>query len=247
MKIAIIGYGKMGKEIEVLLSKTPSVAFFFIDNEEDWNNHTDEFLSCDVAIEFSTPDTVVQNLKRCIEKRIPVVTGTTGWTQHRTEILHLAKTYNTSLIYGSNFSIGANLFFELNRLLAQKIKEQIQYTVSIEEIHHLQKKDKPSGTAITTAETIINEIENLTQWYLDDDSEQGNSIPIKAQRTGDVFGIHKVLWKSEVDSIELIHTAKNRSAFAQGAVKAAFWLVANPGIFNFEEIFHNFKSNNTKN
>jgi len=237
MKIAIIGYGKMGKEIGTLLSQIPSVSFFFIDNEEDWNNQIDAFLNCDVAIEFSTPATVVQNLKRCIEKRIPVVTGSTGWAEYRSEILDLAKVNNASLIYGSNFSIGANLFFELNGLLAQKIKEQTQYAVSLEEIHHIQKKDKPSGTAITIAETIIKEMNNATQWHLDDNSEHTDSIPIKAQRTGEVFGTHKVLWDSYVDSIELIHTAKNRKGFAQGAVKSALWLHTHPGIFKFEDIY----------
>ena len=238
MNIAIIGYGKMGKEIEILLSKIPAVSCIIIDNEEDWNIREEAFLHCDVAIEFSTPATVVQNLKRCIEKQIPVVTGTTGWTEHRAEILDLAKENHASLIYGSNFSIGANLFFELNRLLAQTIKEQPQYTVSIEEIHHTQKKDKPSGTAVTIAETIINETENLTQWHLDDGLiHAAGSIPVQTQRTGEVFGIHKVLWESEVDSIEIIHTANNRSGFAQGAVKAALWLAANPGIFKFEDIY----------
>lgn len=237
MKIAILGYGKMGKEIETILSQIPSVSHFSIDNEEDWNNQADAFLSCNAAIEFSTPATVVQNLKRCIEKKIPVVTGTTGWAQHKTEIINLAKANQTSFMCGSNFSIGANLFFELNRTLAQKIKEQTQYEVSIEEIHHLQKKDKPSGTAIKIAETIMSEINNLSQWHLDDTSTQRNSIPIKALRTGDVFGTHQVLWESEVDSIELIHTAKSRSGFAQGAVKAALWLVDHPGIYNFEDIY----------
>ena len=237
MKIAIIGYGKMGKEIEVILSQIPSISYLIIDNEEDWNTQADAFSSCDAAIEFSTPATVVQNLKRCIEKQISVVTGTTGWAQHKAEIFDLAKKNHTSLVYGSNFSIGANLFFEVNRLLAQKIKEQTQYTVSIEEIHHLQKQDKPSGTAVTIAETIINEVETLTQWHLEDTAKHSSSIPIKAQRTGDVFGTHKVLWSSEVDTIELIHNAKSRSGFAQGAVKAALWLVTRHGIFNFEEIY----------
>jgi 4-hydroxy-tetrahydrodipicolinate reductase len=237
MNIAIIGYGKMGKEIASLLAQIPSVSSFLIDNEEDWNKQNDALSNCDVAIEFSTPATVVQNLKRCIEKRIPVVTGTTDWGQYRAKIFELAKKNHTSLIYGSNFSIGANLFFELNKLLAQKIKEQPQYSVSIEEIHHTQKKDKPSGTAVTIAETILHETENITQWHLDDASTHSNSIPIRAQRIGDIFGTHKVLWESEVDSIELIHTAHNRSGFAQGAIKAALWLVANPGIFKFEDIY----------
>ena len=237
MKIAIIGYGKMGKEIEFILSKIPNVSCFSIDNEEDWNSKSDEFLSCDVAIEFSTPATVVQNLKYCIEKRIPVVTGTTNWAQYRPEIFDLAKKNQSPLIYGSNFSIGANLFFEVNRLLAQKIGEQTQYEVSIEEIHHLQKKDKPSGTAITTAEIIIDEVNRLAQWHLTDNAKQSDSIPIEAKRIGEVFGTHKILWESEVDMIELTHTAKNRSGFAQGAVKAALWLVNNPGIFKFEDIY----------
>ena len=237
MKIAIIGYGKMGKEIASILSQIPSISYFLIDNEEDWHTQADAFSTCDVAIEFSTPATVVENLKRCIEKKIPVVTGTTGWAQYKAEILDLAKKNNTSLMYGSNFSIGANLFFELNRLLAQKMKEQAQYTVSIEEIHHTQKKDKPSGTAVTIAETIINEAENLTQWHLDDETIHADSIPIQAQRTGDIFGTHKVLWESDVDSIEIIHTANNRSGFAQGAVKAALWLAENKGVFRFEDVY----------
>ncbi len=244
MKIAIIGYGKMGKDIAVLLSQLSYVSLLFIDNEEDWKQHEAVLSNCDVAIEFSTPATVIQNLKRCIEKQIPVVTGTTGWGESLDEIIGLAEANNVSLIYGSNFSIGANLFFDLIASFSKVMKEQEAYSVSIEETHHSQKKDRPSGTAITIAETILHESDNLNEWQLEEEDEESDNIilnkgtiPIKSYRFGDVAGVHCVLWKSVADTIELTHSADNRSGFAQGAIRAAFWLLQHPGIYNFKDIY----------
>ena len=222
LKFAILGYGKMGREIEkILLSKGVEVAVV-IDNQEDWKDAKKLQLlqNCDVAVEFSQPDMALENLFRCFEMRVPTVCGTTGWHNRLEEVLEICRQKETSFIYGSNFSIGANLFFELNRFAAQLMNRHPQYRAIVEETHHTAKKDAPSGTAITTI------------------APKPDLLPIVAYREGEVAGIHKVTYTSANDDIQISHTAHSRAMLAEGAVKAAIWLVKNPGVYNFAEIFN---------
>ena len=238
IKVAILGYGKMGKEIEKVVLREGMNIVACIDNEEDWENQREAFLSSDVAIEFSTPGTVVKNLTRCFEANIPVVCGTTGWTNVEKDILKQCQATSNALIYGSNFSIGANMFFKINDLMAQLMNQQPQYDVTIEETHHIHKKDAPSGTAIAIANIIINQLDRKKEWALEDDSDAAD-INIIAHRFGEEAGTHAVKYKSDDDCIILCHKAFNRAIFAQGAVRAARWLVKNRGIYPFYDIFLN--------
>ena len=238
IKVAILGYGKMGKEIEKVVLREGMNIVARIDNEEDWETQREAFLSSDVAIEFSTPGTVVKNLTRCFEANIPVVCGTTGWTNVEKDIIKQCQATSNALIYGSNFSIGANMFFKINDLMAQLMHQQPQYDVTIEETHHIHKKDAPSGTAIAIANIIINQLDRKKEWALEDDSDAAD-INIIAHRFGEEAGTHAVKYKSDDDCIILCHKAFNRAIFAQGAVRAARWLVKNRGIYPFYDIFLN--------
>jgi len=226
MKLSIIGYGKMGKAIECLAPQYGFSDFVIIDNEEDWIDKHLAIQDCDVAIEFSTPQTVVSNLSKCFELGIPVVSGTTGWKEQKEKLLASWQDKSISFVYGSNFSVGANLFFKLNEWLAQQMKWQLQYAVSIEETHHIHKKDAPSGTALTIEQVILNQFDDRTP------------IPITSHREGDVVGEHLVSYESVEDIIQIKHNALSREAFAHGALKAAAWLCKNPaGVYDFAEIF----------
>ena len=236
IKVAILGYGKMGKEIEKVAIREGMKIVARIDNEEEWETQREAFLTSDVAIEFSTPGTVVKNLTRCFEANIPVVCGTTGWTNVEKDILMQCQATSNALIYGSNFSIGANMFFKINDLMAQLMNQQPQYDVTIEETHHIHKKDAPSGTAITIANIIINQLERKKEWALEDDSDAAD-INIIAHRFGEEAGTHAVKYKSDDDCIILCHKAFNRAIFAQGAVRSARWLIKNRGIYPFYDIF----------
>lgn len=235
MKVTIIGYGKMGKEIEKILLRAGHEVLATIDNDQEWAERMDKFLQSDVAIEFSTPQTVIGNLNRCFEHHIPVVSGTTGWQDQREAVIARCKAQGGSLVYGSNFSIGANLFFAINSLMAKMMNEQSQYDVSIDETHHITKKDAPSGTAITTAQLILAQLQRKHGWKLGE--APADEIAVRAHRVGDAAGIHTVTYTSDEDKIEITHTANSRLGFAQGAVKAAAWLVKNPGIYEFKDIF----------
>lgn len=234
-KIAILGYGKMGKEIESLLLKRDFEITAIIDNENDWQNQRENFLKSEAAIEFSTPQTAVENARYCITNHIPVVIGTTGWMQYLESLINFAREKETSMIYGSNFSIGANLFFSLNSELAKLMNKQEQYNVSIRETHHIAKKDAPSGTAITIADLLISYLQRKNSWKLD--ALEEDQIKIASLREEDVKGLHEVIYDSPEDTIRLVHEAKSREGFAQGAVKAAEWLIHHPGIYNFNEIY----------
>jgi 4-hydroxy-tetrahydrodipicolinate reductase len=225
MKLSIIGYGKMGKAIHRLAPQYAFSDFVIIDNEEDWLNKQNDFRNCDVAIEFSTPETVLANLSKCFELQIPVISGTTGWNNKREDFLKLWQNSSISFIYGANFSIGANIFFKLNTWLAQQMKSQPQYAVSIEETHHVHKKDAPSGTALTIERGILSQFDNQ------------QNIPIISHREGEIIGEHLVNYQSAEDQIQIKHNALNRDIFAHGALKAAAWLEKHPGIYAFEDIF----------
>ncbi len=235
-RIAIIGYGRMGKEIEMLLLSEGHTISVIIDNENDWKEKREQFINSDVAIEFSTPEAAVENIKRCFQCHIPVVSGTTGWYHRINEVFSEAEKKQGNLIYGANFSIGANLFFMLNVQLAQWMNKLEQYDVEVEEIHHVKKIDAPSGTAITTAQLIIENLKRKNSWTMNNVPAQ-NEIKVIAKREGDVAGIHKVSYDSPEDVIQIIHQAKNRKGLAKGALKAAVWLTENPGVYEFKDVF----------
>jgi len=235
-KVAIIGYGKMGKMIHDVVNRTTAVEVAaVIDNEKDWQQQEEALKLCHVAIEFSTPQAAYMNLMKCFELSIPVVCGTTGWYTQLEDVIAVAQQRALSLIYGSNFSIGANLFFKMNEVLAHYINTQPQYEVSIEETHHIAKLDMPSGTAVTIAQIIMQQLDRKNRWELGKEAET-DTISITANRKGDIKGIHTVNYESDEDVITFTHMAKSRMAFARGAVKAALWLSKNAGVFNFKDI-----------
>jgi 4-hydroxy-tetrahydrodipicolinate reductase len=236
-KIAIIGYGKMGKMVEQAVRQTDSASVAaIIDNEADWERQMAALEQCHVAIEFSTPQTACANLLKCFELQIPAVCGTTGWYAQLAEIRFMAQQRGLSLIYGSNFCIGANLFFKLNEMLARCMNKQLQYEVTLEEIHHTSKLDTPSGTAITAAQIIMEQLERKKRWALHDD-KQADTLTVTAHRIDEINGIHTVSYESDEDIIQITHTAKNRIAFARGAIKAALWLSQHAGVYEFKDIF----------
>lgn len=229
MKIAIVGYGKMGKiideisqnrghEVVARLRETPT--------PDNLNNP-------DVVIEFSNPEVAFENIKSCLENQIPVVCGTTGWLGKKQEIEKIALENDTAFLYGSNFSLGVNLFFALNEFLAKMMNQFPEYNCQLEEIHHAQKLDAPSGTAISLAQTIIQN-SNYEAWKLDE--TQGKELGIFAIREDDVPGTHSVFYRSEVDEIEIKHTAFSRNGFALGAVIAAEWIAGKKGIFSMQDV-----------
>lgn len=205
---------------EIVLRKTSSTNFEGIEN-------------ADVAIDFSIPSVAIENISTCLNKQIPVISGTTGWLDQYDEMVSLCKEKNGTFLYGSNFSLGVNIFFELNAYLARIMSKFNDYKVSMEEIHHTQKLDAPSGTAISLAKGII-ENSNYTSWTLDE--AQSNQIAIDAKRIENVPGTHSVYYNSEVDLIEIKHVAHNREGFALGAIIAAEWIVGKKGIFTMKDV-----------
>lgn len=231
MKIALLGYGKMGKEIEKIALERGHKIVLKIEKEEEYNIKT-----ADVAIDFSIPSAAFFNVRNCFINQVPVVSGTTGWLDKYNEAVALCKKNNGSFIYASNFSLGVNLFFELNKQLATLMNSVKDYNLSIEEIHHTSKLDAPSGTAITLAEGII-EKSNKKAWELNKTSNE-TTVPIMAKRIPDVPGTHHVIYSSEVDSIEISHTAFNRKGFALGAVVAAEWLINKKGVYTMKDVLN---------
>jgi 4-hydroxy-tetrahydrodipicolinate reductase len=240
MKIALLGYGKMGKEIEQLaLSKNHTIAL--IVDENNANTFTTEELSkADVAIEFSTPGSAFNNIMRCFEAGTPIVVGTTGWLDKLEEVKSICKTKNQALFYASNYSIGVNVFFEINRKLALIMNTQPQYEISMEEIHHTQKLDAPSGTAISLADDILQRLDRKNKWVCTTDDQplsvQTEELLIHALRQPLVPGTHSVSYHNQIDSIEIKHTAHNRKGFAAGALLAAEWILGKKGIFGMQDI-----------
>lgn len=236
LKIALIGYGKMGKEIEEAVYKRGHSVGAII--ETDTPQKVGLLSGCDVAIEFTQPDAAVQNIQLCLDAKLPIVVGTTGWYQHYEEITQKVKHSDGAILTATNFSIGVNLFFRINELVAGIMQNQNQYNVSIEEIHHIHKKDAPSGTAITTAERVIAFHNRYENWNLTDSNEStgDRELPITAIRQDNVPGTHTVSYVSAVDSIEVKHTAFNRKGFAEGSVVAAEWLAGRKGVFTMKDV-----------
>ena len=234
MNIALIGYGKMGKEIESAALKRGHTVALKINKDNAESISEEDLQKADVAIEFSTPHTVLNNIKKCISAQIPIVVGTTGWYDHFDEIKLLCTQKNGSLFHATNFSLGVNLFFKVNTYLAELMNKYEGYEVSMEEIHHIHKLDKPSGTAITLANQIIEKIERKNKWSID--SKQADTLFIKDIREGEVPGTHIIKYHSEVDNIEIMHKAHNRKGFALGAVIAAEFLHGKKGIYTMSDI-----------
>jgi 4-hydroxy-tetrahydrodipicolinate reductase len=234
MKIALIGTGKMGQAIEQLAIGRGHEIVLKLNHENIDSFNNEEFKSADVAIEFTRPDAAIGNLKRCLAANIPVVCGTTGWYNELNQITDLFNNENGSLVYASNFSVGVNMMFELNRILAKWMQSHQEYNVSLSEIHHIHKLDKPSGTAVTLASGIIENNNHYTNWALDHKNE--NAIYIDAQREPDVIGTHDVKWESPIDIIQLHHHAKSRDGFALGALHAAEWIVGKKGVYTMKDI-----------
>lgn len=234
MKIALLGYGKMGKTIEkIALERGHEVVLRITENIEG-----QDLSSADVAIDFSVPTAALNNIVTCCRNGLPVISGTTGWLKDYDNAVTICKEENSAFLYASNFSIGVNLFFELNQKLAKLIDPFKEYSVEIEEIHHTQKLDAPSGTAITLAEQIISN-SRYSAWQLDKAGE--NEIPISAKRIEDVPGTHNISYKSRVDTIEIKHTAHSREGFALGAVIAAEWIKDKKGVFTMKDVLSGLK------
>ena len=235
MKIALIGYGKMGKAIEEIAEQRNHTAGLKIDI-----NNIDSFTAanlqqCDVAIEFTGPHSAVDNILKCLDAGIPVVSGSTGWLEQWPLIKEKCDTLNGALLYASNFSVGVNIFFELNKKLAQLMSRQPEYQVSMEEIHHTQKKDAPSGTAITLAEQVLENITTKKKW-INDVAKYPNELPIISKRIDPAPGTHSIKYSSAIDDIEIIHTAHSRTGFATGAVLAAEFIAGKKGIFSMKDV-----------
>lgn len=231
MKIALLGYGRMGKSIEVIaLERHHSITLKVSDDSSDY-----DFSNTDVAIDFSIPSVAVFNIKKALDAGVPVISGTTGWLDRFEDVLDYCKSKNGTFLYASNFSLGVNIFFEINNKLSQLMAGFSEYSTEIEEIHHTQKLDAPSGTAITLAEQII-ENTNYNDWTLDE--PKSAEIHIDAKRIENVPGTHEITFNSELDAISIKHTAHSREGFALGAVIAAEWIKDKKGIFSMKDVLN---------
>ena len=245
MKIALLGYGKMGKIIEKIAISRKHEIVLTIDHDTLDDLTVENLQKADVVIEFTMPASVLGNIKHCFNAGVPIVVGTTGWYDQIPEIKQLCQESNSTLLYGSNFSVGVNIFFHVNRLLAKVMNNYPYYDVQVEEIHHTQKLDSPSGTAITIAEGILENLETKSEWVnvlttddkSDDDAVTNNQLLIESLRIDSVPGTHTVIYDSEVDTIEFKHTAHNRNGFALGAVLAAEWLHNKKGFYSVDAMF----------
>jgi len=231
MKIALLGYGRMGKAIEAIaLERGHQIVY-----KQDFDLQEGTLQAAQVAINFSIPDAAVQNIKTAMDAKVPVVCGTTGWLAHYESITAYCHKQQSGFLYASNFSIGVNLFFKLNKALAQWMAPHSSYQARLEETHHIHKLDAPSGTAITLAEGIL-ETGRYKQWALD--SDQDSDLSIHAVRTGEVPGTHTVHYTSAVDEIQIKHEAFSRTGFALGAVVAAEWLAGKQGVYSMEDVIN---------
>lgn len=235
MNIALLGFGKMGKAIEKIALQRGHVI-----TQKLGRGDSLHLENIDVAIDFSLPEAAVTNITSCLDVGVPVISGTTGWLNHYEDMVALCVEKKGAFLYASNFSVGVNLFFELNKKLAILMNNQLDYEVGLEEIHHTQKLDAPSGTAITTAEGIIQNAHH-TDWYLQESNTQefsNTKVPIQSVREDAVPGTHTITYKSEVDTITISHEAHSRAGFALGAVIAAEWLLGKKGVFSMRDVLN---------
>ena len=237
MKIALLGYGKMGHAIEEIALQRGHEIVLRI-NDQNLNELTKENIQkANVAIEFTNPHSAIENISFCLDNNVAIVCGTTGWLNELQKTEEKCKEKNGAFLYASNFSVGVNIFFELNKKLASLLKPHPAYNVMIEEIHHTQKKDAPSGTAITLAEQIINTSGKKTKW-VNNETEDKDALSIISKRLDDVPGTHSVKYSSSIDDIEIIHTAHNRKGFAEGAVLAAEFINGKKGIISMKDVLN---------
>jgi 4-hydroxy-tetrahydrodipicolinate reductase len=232
MKIALFGYGKMGKVIDKIAKNRGHKIIYRIDE----NSINYDLKKVDVAIDFSTPKAAFSNINMALENSIPIISGTTGWLDNYNKVVKLCNEKNGAFLYASNFSLGVNIFFEINRQLAKIMNNHPEYLIKMKEIHHIEKIDAPSGTAITLAESIIKETD-YQKWSLNKDFKE-NEISIEAQRLSDKTGTHEVIYKSDIDEIKIKHAAVNREGFGLGAVVAAEWLVGKKGVFSMKDVLN---------
>ncbi|WP_299112790.1 4-hydroxy-tetrahydrodipicolinate reductase [uncultured Winogradskyella sp.] len=231
MRIALLGYGRMGKSIEsIALKRNHTITI-----KATSNTTTFDFSNTDVAIDFSLPSTAVINIKKALDAEIPIISGTTGWLEHYENIVSYCNSKNGTFLYASNFSLGVNIFFEINKKLSQLMANVDGYSTKIEEIHHTKKLDAPSGTAITLAKQIISN-SDYKNWTLD--KADKDEIHIEAKRIPEVPGTHEITYNSEVDSINIKHTAHNRQGFALGAIIAAEWIMNKKGVFTMRDVLN---------
>lgn len=235
MKIALIGYGKMGKTIERLARAKGHDIVLIIDKDNPQDFTKENLQKADVAIEFSQPESALENITTCLEEGVPVIVGTTGWLEHLDKAKAICERTGSAMIQATNFSIGVNLFFALNRYLAKMMNAQPQYAIQIEEIHHTQKIDAPSGTAISLADGILHEIERKTKW-VNHDTDIKIELPIISKRIDPAPGTHEVTYRSEIDTIKISHEAHSREGFALGALAAAEWIVGKKGFFTMQDV-----------
>ncbi|HUH73563.1 MAG TPA: 4-hydroxy-tetrahydrodipicolinate reductase [Chitinophagales bacterium] len=242
MKIALIGYGKMGKAIEAIAlekNKKAGKNLYEIVLKVDVDNRKtitkEELAAVDVAIEFTSPETAIENIKWCFDANVPIVVGTTGWTKELKNIQELAAETDQSFLFAPNYSIGVNIFFEINRKLAAIMDNYEDYDVDMLEVHHTEKLDSPSGTALFAALDVLKKIKRKDKWK-NEASENKATLSIISERTPDVPGTHVVTYSSPIDDIELKHTAHNRTGFASGALLAAEWLVGKKGYYSMEDV-----------
>lgn len=237
MKLALIGYGKMGKAIEEIAIKRGHLVSLKIDQPNLDEFTKENMAGIDAAIEFTSPHSAFENVKKCIDFGIPVVCGSTGWTERLEEMKKYCEVNNGAFIYSSNYSIGVNIFFEVNKKLASLMASHDDYEVILEETHHTQKKDAPSGTAISLAEQVLEHVKRKKKW-VNEISDNPSDLEIISQRVDPAPGTHSVKYSSVIDNIEIIHTAHNRTGFATGAVVAAEFLKDKKGFFTMKEVLH---------
>lgn len=237
MKIALIGYGKMGHQIEQIALERGHTIVSIIDVNNASDFDSDEFKSADVAIEFSTPDSAISNYRKCFEAHVPVVAGTTGWLDHMDEVKAACANGNQTFFYASNYSLGVNIFFALNKYLAKIMNQYLAYDVKMEEVHHIHKLDAPSGTAITLAEGIIENIDRKDRWHLEKE-DKPSDVVIHCIREGEIPGIHEIIYESDADVISIKHDAKSRKGFALGAVLAAEFTNGKKGFLGMDDMLN---------
>ncbi len=237
MKIALIGYGKMGKEIEKIALGRGHTIVTIIDENNIAEFDSSAFKSADVAIEFTTPVTAMSNYRKCFAAGVAVVAGTTGWLDHLPEVKEICEKEGKTFFYASNYSLGVNIFFKVNEYLAKIMNNYPDYSVKMEEVHHIHKLDAPSGTAITLAEGIIENVDRKTDWNLEVESK-ASDIAIHCIREGEVSGIHEIFYESEADIISIKHDAKNRKGFALGAVLAAEFTAEKKGFLGMNDMLN---------
>ena len=232
MKIAIIGYGKMGKLLEIKAKERKHTISKILNNQK-WTFQ--DLTDSDMAIDFSSPDSAVDNIHKAFQANVPIVVGTTGWNKDFDKVKNWCNEYNGAILPSSNFSLGVNIFFEINKQLSKIMNRQKSYSAKISETHHTEKVDSPSGTAITTAEIILEEMDYYSNW-VSNSSNYGNNLPIIAKRQAGVAGTHEVIYESNIDELSISHRAKNRDGFAIGAIIAAEFLKNKKGLFSMKDV-----------